>query len=283
VITKPIRVPKNWQQLPVDPLANEYEFGIGIDMEGMARDMKAKGYDPSKPIILRNTEEGLKILDGRHRHTTAIAAGVTPTFALFDDTKGNAKEFVEDEKLNRQHFDASTRAMHVAAKNSRRGFAQACVKEKKEVAKAAGIGVRTLDHAQKVQQKGSAKLNEAVMDGTIAVSDAAKIADLSHDLQDVAVARVKEGKSATAAKAVTRPVPTHEKRGSNGKAPKNGQQKFDWHKFDNQLGYVIRMPDAVASAYDCKDSEEYRKLLEHLDDFVNLFMKWKKRLLKIKG
>ena len=54
-------------------------FGVGINVDGMAKFVKDNGYDHSEEIVLFEGD----ILDGRHRHSICKKLGITPSFAEF--------------------------------------------------------------------------------------------------------------------------------------------------------------------------------------------------------
>lgn len=66
------------------------------------------------------------------------------------------------------------------------------------------VSVEAVKRAKAVQEKGSDELKEAVADGTVTLSDAAKVARQPREKQAKAVAKVKAGEARTAAEAVSR-------------------------------------------------------------------------------
>src|SRR5260370_29203249 len=71
-----------------------------------------------------------------------------------------------------------------------------------EGAAALHVSERSVRDAAKVQRDGTAALNQAVVDGTLSVSDAAKVAAESPGVQDQAVKAVQAGEASTVAEAV---------------------------------------------------------------------------------
>lgn len=186
----------DWQTLKHHPLSALVEFGAGIDLDALAADMRENGYDEDKPIVLLDGE----ILDGRHRHAAAIMAEVEPVFRKFT---GKDPVAYAMEKLRRQHLNDSQRAMLAAGlAKLPRGRpelkAQSCAfHSQDEAADMLKVSRRLVQQARTVQDQGSAKLKAAVNEGTVSVSDAAKIVSKPAPVQNRAVKDVKAGKAST--------------------------------------------------------------------------------------
>ena len=75
-------------------------------MASLVADIKANGL--REPIVLR---AGM-ILDGQNRHAACLAAGIKPTFTVYDGD--DALQFVISRNMNRRHLDASQRAIIAA-------------------------------------------------------------------------------------------------------------------------------------------------------------------------
>jgi hypothetical protein len=80
------------------------------------------------------------------------------------------------------------------------------------------VSERSVRDAAKVQRDGTAALNQAVVDGTLSVSDAARVASESPGVQDQAVKAVQAGEASTAAEAVR----TGQPREQEGEPPDRG-------------------------------------------------------------
>jgi hypothetical protein len=193
--------PKNWKDLKPHPLSALVEFGAGIDCQALSAHMRKNGYDPDEPIILKDGQ----ILDGRHKHIGAQDAEVIPTFRKFIGTDDDAVEFVT-KKILRQHLNTSQRSMLAAALSK----VQICTSKDngsgkltlEQAAETLNVSARSTKDAAKVQEHGTEKLNEAVRNGTLAVSDAAKVAEEPAKVQNKAVKEVESGKAKTASAAV---------------------------------------------------------------------------------
>jgi hypothetical protein len=193
--TKAVGVPANWKDLEYHPLSNLVEFGAGIDLDGLRKHMRENGYDLDEPIILYSG----KILDGRHKHASARAENVTPTFREF---VGASPEAYVIKKAYRQHLNESQRALIAAGIAENRSNAQICAgeqpekrKQQSQAAKVMNVGERTVQQATKVKDKGTPEVAKAVADGTLPVDQAAKIVDEPPKVQNQAIKDVREGKA----------------------------------------------------------------------------------------
>ena len=204
--------PKNWKDLEPHPLSTLIEFGAGIDVAALAGHMREHGYDSEESIVLLDG----KILDGRHKHIAAQEAGVTPTFRRY--IGDNPAAYVA-KKLHRQHLNQSQRSMMGAkilaithpktpekSRNADGGVTNVTLgssPNQQEIADALNVSRMRVNQAVKVNEHGTEELQDAVMDGTISVSDAAAVAAEPKDVQKKAVKRVRKGKAKTVKAAVT--------------------------------------------------------------------------------
>lgn len=150
------------------------------------------------PVVMH---KGL-LLDGRNRERELVELGKPVGFIVFTGTDRQAFDFVMDENLERRHLNESQRAM-LAAKaatlrlgdNQHRAQAapigapslfepEAEQAEEPQVlisqsdaADKMSVGRRSVQRAVTVQEKGTAELQQAVVEGNIAVSAAAEIAE----------------------------------------------------------------------------------------------------------
>lgn len=143
----------------------------------LVADIKLRGQ--LAPII---AYEG-QILDGRHRWQACQELGLEPYIEAYegDDPLG----YVISLNLKRRHLDESQRAMIAG----RLAEADARYKEnlhgmsRPEAAAAMNVAVRSVASAKKVLAEGVDELIEAVDHGKVAVSVAAKIADMPDEDQ----------------------------------------------------------------------------------------------------
>ena len=197
--------PNGWPHLKPHPLAKAASFIEKGTVEALAKFIKENGYDDTEHIVLIRNGRELQTLDGILRLAAAIEAGVTPSFRMFNGP--NPAAFVA-KKAFRQHLSTSQRAI-VAA-----GFATAKVGNQSkstdttipEAARIMNVGEGVVKDAKKVLAEGSPALQEAVKDGTITVTDAARAATKPIEQQDEAVEKVRAKK----AKKVAKVIPTLE-------------------------------------------------------------------------
>lgn len=154
------------------------------------------------------------------------------------------------------------------------------------VAEQTGIPQRTVERAARVAEDGSAKLQEAVMGGEIAVTDAAAITDESKSVQNEAVSMVAAGEAPTARAAV-------EKIHQQAAQPKNGRKKltpgqkraqaaiekrtppvFDYKKFQQAFDTVVRMAADHARLHKDMNAQEYIDFHFHMGQAANIWHEW---------
>jgi N6-adenosine-specific RNA methylase IME4/ParB-like chromosome segregation protein Spo0J len=153
--------------------------------DALADDMRANGQ--RNPITLY---EG-KILDGRHRYKACINLGLEPLITHFEGE--DALGFVISHNLTRRHLDESQRAMIAAKlanlKDGQRKSSGASIGAPRtevsqiDAANKMGVGRMSVQRAKKVLDKGTPELAQAVESGQIAVSVAAKIAEMEPEQQ----------------------------------------------------------------------------------------------------
>jgi len=203
--TVAIPTPADWEKLPHHPLANLIDFGAGISVAGLADHIKRNGFDDQEPIVLLDD----LILDGRHRHSACVLAGITPSFRKFI---GKSPEAYVAKKAFRQHLDTSQRAMIAACMtsailhNSDQVDESAVLHTAKDASKVMNVSKRVTEEAKKVIKNGSQELQDSVKSGAVSVSDAAKVADKPVEVQRKAVEAVKNGNAKTVAKAAEEDV-----------------------------------------------------------------------------
>lgn len=144
------------------------------------------------------------ILDGRRRYRACGEAGVKLHSRTYTGPDDGLVAFVISMNLHRRHLNESQGAM-VAARvatmrqGGRTDLAQICAKSQPEVAALFNVSRRLVQTAQRVQKKGVPALIKLVDNGTVAVSDAARIVDLPAAEQDRSVERVTTGLNKTLA------------------------------------------------------------------------------------
>ena len=145
---------------------------MGVDdFEALTSDIAANGL--RSPIVLFEGE----VLDGWHRYTACLAAGVEPTFAEFEGNDPVA--FVISANLHRRQLTGSQRAASIVAcsawKPAHRPPAGNSAPGSELLAKQAEVSTRTIEHAKAAQLAG---LGDEVRDGKVSAKRAAEIAKL---------------------------------------------------------------------------------------------------------
>ena len=171
------------------PLANIFPLIDGQAYQELMADVMRHGV--REPVWLY---EG-QILDGRNRYRAAMAMGVEcPTREYVGD---DATGFVISLNLHRRHLTESQRAM-VAAKlanishggNRKDQGANLRVEvSRSDAAELLSVSPRSVASAAKVQAESSPEIVQAVEQGAMSVSLAAKVADLSEaDISEITAA-----------------------------------------------------------------------------------------------
>ena len=172
-------------------------------LQDLADDIRDNGL--KQPIVIDGDE---RIIDGRNRYRACEMAGVEPVFEPFTGTDEDVLRLVISLNLHRRHLDESQRAMVAAEVATRKHGERGPAKKEgpigpslpdespgvsvAEAAEALSVGERSVKRARKVIDKGTPELQDAVRDGTVAVSRAAKLADKPPDEQ---VAEVEAAKA----------------------------------------------------------------------------------------
>lgn len=176
------------------------------ELQELAKDILENGQQ--NPIWLDS--DGF-ILDGRNRAAACLIAGVPPESRTFNGTDEDKLRFVVSQNVHRRHLNTSQRAVIAAtmaesfealakarqAATQHRGTSKAPVKEKfpepeagqsrDQAGAALNVSGKTVDMAKKVIAKAAPEVVEAVTKGDLAVSRAAKIADLPKEQQVAAL------------------------------------------------------------------------------------------------
>ena len=176
------------------PIADIFPMISGKEFVDLKADIKANGCH--EPVVLY---EG-RILDGRNRSKACQEVGVEPKFTEYqgDDPVG----FVISLNLHRRHLNESQRAM-VAANianlpqgGDRRSDQTANLQfetTRAEAAEKLNVSERSVNTAKKVQREGAQELVDAVQQGEVSVSAAAKIAAYDEEEQKEIVDEIKHG------------------------------------------------------------------------------------------
>ena len=193
----------SWRDLlPIHPAAEIFPLMSAEALDELAADIKAHGM-LSPVVVMKEANGSLSLLDGRNRLDAAEQGGVQVIdgagrllvpFEVFDPEERGIDPFafVISANLCRRHLSESQRAM-VAAKlpTLRRGDNQhTAIAGTSQTEKAVLFNVSSdsIARASVVREHGLPELIEATEQGQIAVSVAAKIAQLPPDRQREATA-----------------------------------------------------------------------------------------------
>jgi ParB/Sulfiredoxin domain len=174
------------EKLKFHPLADIFPLIEGAEFDDLVADIKAHGQ--REPIVIYED----KILDGRNRYRACNAAGIEPTFIVYQGE--NPVAYVISLNLRRRHLGESQRAM-VAAKLATLGHGGDRSKSpigdltQAGAAELLNVGKRSVERAREVQEHGAPELRHAVERGDVSVSAAADVATLPEDEQREIVAR----------------------------------------------------------------------------------------------
>lgn len=160
------------------PLANIFPLIEGEDFVALAADIRANGLREKIRLC-----DGM-ILDGRNRYRACLDAGVDPVFEIY--AGGDPVAYVVSLNLRRRQMDESQRAMVAARLANMRQGARTDLQpsanwpevSQSHAAQLTNVGERSVRRARRVIDCGDEGLAAAVDQGRVAVSVAAKIAEL---------------------------------------------------------------------------------------------------------
>lgn len=194
------------------PLANIFPLIEGQPFDDLVADVKRNGV--REPIWMYQHQ----ILDGRNRYRAAKQAGRDVEIRSYEGD--NAVSFVISLNLHRRHLNESQRAA-VAAKlanlsnggirpgqnteASQTANLQSEAVTRAQAAKLLNVSERTVNAAAKVIHEGDESLVKAVERGDVAVSSAAKVAQLPKEEQREIVEQGRAKEVAKAARQVGKP------------------------------------------------------------------------------
>lgn len=219
---------------------------------------------------------GNKLIDGRNRSDICEELGIDPgrpkewhpPAECFTAEEQDAAlwEYLKAKNLCRRHLNSGQVAMIRAAdvtdgrggdRKSKRENSRFDPDKKttqKEVAAEAHIDRKTLAAAEKVVESGTPALQEAVRDGEVSVSDAAKIVEEPAKVQNAAVKAVRTKESKTVTKAV-KAVKEEAAEREPGEEPEAPLVKDH---------FKVAVPAELAEVF--SQCEEFRSLMAALSD-----------------
>lgn len=194
-----------------------------------------------------------QIIDGRNRVEICEAEGLPFPISDVDfETEEEAVSHAWTLNRDRRHATPAELAMSgaemvtllqgIAEKRMKSGTlapeGARVGKSTKQAAEIVGSTRRAVEKARTVTTSGTPSLKEAVADGTVSLTDAAKVASEPAKVQEKAVEAVRAGTAKTATQAA-----------ANGKPVKPGKPHFDDRPFNVLYGKMIRFFDDRRSAF----------------------------------
>ena len=189
---------------------------------------------------------GAQIIDGRSRLMACEETGTTPTFKEWRPSAKSQTGAQQDDELwlfllaknlDRRHLSVSQKAMVAAARatagdgNPALNRSNTTTVTNRESAEEVGVSEKSVDQAKAVLAHGSKPLVEAVRDGEVTVSDAAKIVDLPKAEQTAAVKAVASGEAKTVTAAAkpkkTKPPAADREPGEDAPEPEHAEPILD--------------------------------------------------------
>jgi hypothetical protein len=176
------------EQYTNHPAADLFPMMQGKQWKEFKEDIQQNGFQESVTLYKN------QILDGRNRYKAAVELDMLddlPICEIDDDFDIDPYQWVISRNLHRRHLKESQRAL-VAAKLAKlrigeigngRVEVQICTPTLQQAAEQLDVGRTTVAHAKTVLANGSQELIEAVEQGKVAVSKAAKIANRVKHLQ----------------------------------------------------------------------------------------------------
>src|SRR5262249_15611532 len=147
--------------LEFHPLADIFPLVEGAEFDELVADINEHGLH--EPIVVYED----KILDGRNRYRACEAAGIEPTFTVYQGD--DPVSYVISLNLRRRHLDESQRAM-VAAKLATLKLGDNQHSEGLPIGRSSellNVGERTVARAREVQEHGTPELVSAVERGAV--------------------------------------------------------------------------------------------------------------------
>jgi N6-adenosine-specific RNA methylase IME4 len=207
--------PSDHPGIPFHPLADIFPLIEGAEFDELVRDIARHGLN--EPIILL----GGKILDGRNRYRACVAAKLLPPsldqvtvtqlkhFRYFvaagapEPSQEELLAFVLSKNLHRRQLNESQRAMVAANIASMRQGERTDIEPSANLQKVAqnqaaercNVSARTVADAVKVKREAAPELRQAVEQGHIAVSVAAKASALAPEDQREIAEKARAGEA----------------------------------------------------------------------------------------
>ena len=173
----------------IDPVANLLPEMSEEEFQGLKLDIETNG---QKEPIIQDMSTG-RILDGRHRLRACNELGIPPYVERKE--VDDPLQFVLSLNVHRRHLNESQRAM-IAAKLNKESSGKGRLTINR-AAEMMNISRTSVTRALKVSKGSIPGVLDAINAGSVAASDASRIAHLDDDHQEKALKRVLLGQSKT--------------------------------------------------------------------------------------
>lgn len=257
---------------PVHPYAEMFPALEGEAKQALLQDLKENGQQ--EPVVLWQG----KVLDGRTRQALLVYLKQPVKYREFRGDDDKAFRFALSANLHRRHLTDQQRAMVAARAATLKPHRPAAAdngaaRPTLTVGQAAtllDVPERQVKKARRVEERGTKALKAALQEGLVTLEDAYHVARYPAKVQDAAVEKLKAGKAETLAKAAGVTV-----------GGRQGAVAFDWGKFEEAFGKLVRLAAALGRAYPAeKASREYRAVDDNLRAADRAYRLVKKRVTK---
>jgi hypothetical protein len=277
-----VKAPRNWKKLERDPESTRRGDMPKTDFDRGADRMKRFGWIGNGRILLRvNPDTGkLVVWNGWQRKEMAVVAGIVPPFELVKaPPRGMTwEEYAEVLDDIRRHStpEAIVRRREVVVQLRQQG------ESVRAIAGQIGVPKSTVQHdLSTVQQSGTVE----TPGGKVHSLDGRDRPATKPKILCGRCTRVAPGVGVPGCDTCKKMQPPVREPGDDTKRRKqSGKPKVDWKKFDRSFGPLVRFVDEIAEAYPAeKDGPDHKKADDLLEEFANVFIAWKERLVAANG
>lgn len=251
------------------PLSADYKDLAGKARKRLKAGMEKFGFLPDRPVVLApDAQDGgkTKILDGWQRHTIALELGIEPVYRQLPE--GVLPEaYVEAANDARRHESPELTEKRIKERVARIAKLYKEGKSVRSVAEEEGISKSQAQRDREAAESAGLETTPATgkstgKDGKARPAGGKPIfckrctrVGARPNCKDCAKLRAaKKGKKKVV-----------------GPAIKNGTPVYDFRKFRDGFGIVVREVDVVAKQYGCKDAPHINKLHDMLREFKVAF------------
>lgn len=238
------------------------------------------------PVVVWQCGKEWIIVDGHHTHRIRenLRVNGKPVKVKYHKLdfadRQSAMAYAIHAQIGRRNLDASQLAMALAklpkAKPGRSGNGGQLAgnsETRESLATEAGIGIKTLQRADKVTEHGAKAVQDAVTSGEVSVSDAASVVDLPKKEQLAALKKVVNGEANTL-KAAAKPKESKTKRAAKGKEVVSSAKLVDMLT-KKHVGHIARGLTEIAEA-NGGEGEQFNKADAGLNQLIRALQEMRK-------